>query len=39
MFPRGCFGCLAIGTKTGNFDYLMRRLKAAIIAKAGKSRR
>ena len=35
MFLRGC---LAIGTKTGDFDYLMRRLKAAISAKANKSR-
>jgi hypothetical protein len=34
MFLHGCLRCLAIGTKTGNFDYLMRRLKAAIIAKA-----
>jgi hypothetical protein len=35
MFLRGC---LAIGTKTGNFDDVMRRLKAAISAKAVKSR-
>ena len=34
MFLDGCLRGLAIGTKPGNFDYLMCRLKAAIIAKA-----
>ena len=38
MFLRGCLRCLVIGIKTDDFDYLVRLLKAGIIAWAGESR-